>query len=218
LYIIEGIITIVFAFVCYFLIPKSYATAYFFTDEDKAVQKQRLELMEAYSGGDGKYTRKDVKNALLDLKTWLHGINQILMSTIIYGQQLNVPFAKYVGANKTDRFWNFPSYHPAGRFQLLDQEITVLCHSRYFNRSYFLPSADALLQFKSSAQSAIFSSPFSPTDIKLDLCHSCAQHHLEWPAMRSCSQSNTRVSGTVRRTSSPRAATSSLARALLGTG
>ncbi|OAP62033.1 hypothetical protein AYL99_04236 [Fonsecaea erecta] len=99
LYIIEGIVTIVFAFVCYFLIPRSYSTAYFFTDEDKAVQKQRLELMESYSGGDGKYTRKDVKNALLDIKTWLHGFNQILMSTIIYGFGTFLPIILKDGFN-----------------------------------------------------------------------------------------------------------------------
>ncbi|ETI27215.1 hypothetical protein G647_09898 [Cladophialophora carrionii CBS 160.54] len=99
LYIIEGIITIAFAFVCYFLIPQSYATAYFFNDEDKAVQKQRLELMEAYSGGDGKYTRNDVKNAMLDIKTWLHGINQILMSTIIYGFGTFLPIILRDGFN-----------------------------------------------------------------------------------------------------------------------
>lgn len=69
----------------YFLIPKSYSTAYFFNDEDKAVQKQRLELMESYSGGDGKYSKKDTWNAVKDIKTWIHGFNQILMSTIIYG-------------------------------------------------------------------------------------------------------------------------------------
>lgn len=42
--------------------------------------------MAAYSGGDGKYTKKDVKHAAEDIKTWLHGFIQIFCATIIYGR------------------------------------------------------------------------------------------------------------------------------------
>jgi hypothetical protein len=45
--------------------------------------KQRLEQMESYSGGTGKYTKKDAKH---DVKTRLHGLIQIFCSTIIYGK------------------------------------------------------------------------------------------------------------------------------------
>lgn len=86
LYIVEGIITIVFSVGCYFAIPKHYSTAYFLNEEDKIVMKQRLELMEGYSGGVGKYTKKDMKNAATDIKAWLHGFIQIFCSTIIYGE------------------------------------------------------------------------------------------------------------------------------------
>ncbi|KAF2104237.1 MFS general substrate transporter, partial [Rhizodiscina lignyota] len=77
LYIIEGIITIAFSFICYFLVPENYSTAYFLNAEEKAIMKHRSELMESYSGGDGKYTKKDIKLALTDIKTWLHGILQV---------------------------------------------------------------------------------------------------------------------------------------------
>ncbi|KAH8811112.1 retrograde regulation protein 2 [Xylogone sp. PMI_703] len=85
LYIIEGLATIVFAVGCYFAIPKSYSTAYFLNQEDKEVMKIRQEQMAAYSGGDGKYTKKDVKHAAGDIKTWLHGFIQVFCATIIYG-------------------------------------------------------------------------------------------------------------------------------------
>ncbi|KAG0648546.1 putative transporter [Hyphodiscus hymeniophilus] len=85
LYIIEGLLTIVFSVGCYCAIPSSYNTAYFLTTEDKAIMKRRAEQMEAYSGGTGKYTRKDMKNAAVDMKTWLHGFIQIFCSTMIYG-------------------------------------------------------------------------------------------------------------------------------------
>ncbi len=56
LYIIEGLITIVFAVACFFLIPKSYETAYFLNDDDKKVMRLRAEQSEAYSGGDGHFS------------------------------------------------------------------------------------------------------------------------------------------------------------------
>jgi len=78
LYIIEGIVTVVFSAVCFFAVPKSYETAYFLNDEDKAIMKIRFEQMESYSGGTGKYTRKDMKNAAMDIKTWIHGFGTFL--------------------------------------------------------------------------------------------------------------------------------------------
>ncbi len=89
LYIIEGVVTVLFSVVCFFAIPKSYETAYFLNEEDKAIMKIRLEQMESYSGGTGKYTKKDMKNAAMDPKTWIHGILQIFLSTIIYGKSIS---------------------------------------------------------------------------------------------------------------------------------
>ena len=85
LYIIEGIITVVWAAVCIFVVPKSYETAYFLNDEDKALMKQRADHMEAYSGGSGHYGKKDIKEAAHDIKSWIHGVIQIGVVTILYG-------------------------------------------------------------------------------------------------------------------------------------
>jgi sugar phosphate permease len=85
LYIIEGIITIIFSFAVYFLVPRNYSSAYFLNEEEKALMKHRAELMESYSGGSGDYTKKDVKLALTDIKTWAHGLIQIAVVTILYG-------------------------------------------------------------------------------------------------------------------------------------
>lgn len=86
LYILEGIITIIFAFTCIFLVPKDYSTAYFLTEEDKTVMKHRAELAESYSGGSGQYTKKDIKLAAKDVKSWVHGLIQICVVTILYGK------------------------------------------------------------------------------------------------------------------------------------
>ncbi|CAM1509705.1 Fc.00g000400.m01.CDS01 [Cosmosporella sp. VM-42] len=85
LYIIEGIITVVWAGICVFVVPKNYQTAYFLNDEDKALMRQRAEEMEAYSGGDGHYSLKDIKEAAKDAKSWMHGVIQIACVTILYG-------------------------------------------------------------------------------------------------------------------------------------
>ncbi|KAJ9138004.1 Retrograde regulation protein 2 [Coniochaeta hoffmannii] len=85
LYIIEGIITVVYAVICIFVVPKDYETAYFLNAEDKALMRIRAEEMEAYSGGSGHYTKKEMKDAAKDIKTWAHSIIQICVVTILYG-------------------------------------------------------------------------------------------------------------------------------------
>ncbi|RYP08653.1 hypothetical protein DL764_001781 [Monosporascus ibericus] len=85
LYIIEGIITVIWAACCVLLVPKSYETAYFLTPEDKALMRRRAEEMEAYSGGSGHYGKQDIKQAAKDVKSWVHGVIQIAVVTILYG-------------------------------------------------------------------------------------------------------------------------------------
>ncbi|KAL1845657.1 hypothetical protein Plec18170_009644 [Paecilomyces lecythidis] len=87
LYIIEGIITIVWAFICIFVVPKNFETAYFLNDNDRVIMRIRAEATAAYSGGDGHYTLKDVKRAASDIKINVWG-------AIVYG----------VGAVLSDRY------------------------------------------------------------------------------------------------------------------
>lgn len=85
LYVIEGVITIVWAFICIFVVPKNYETAYFLNDEEKKIMRQRAERMEAYSGSNGHHGKADIKEAARDVKSWLHGCIQIAVVTILYG-------------------------------------------------------------------------------------------------------------------------------------
>lgn len=89
LYIIEGLVTVVWAGCCVFLVPKNYETAYFLTDEDKALMRKRAEEMEAYSGGTGHYGKQEIKQAAKDVKSWMHGVIQIAVVTILYGNKPN---------------------------------------------------------------------------------------------------------------------------------
>lgn len=85
LYILEGLITVIWAFICIFVVPKNYETAYFLNDAEKAIMRQRAERAEAYSGGSGHYGKADIKEAAKDIKSWVHGCIQIAVVTILYG-------------------------------------------------------------------------------------------------------------------------------------
>jgi hypoxanthine-guanine phosphoribosyltransferase len=45
----------------------------------------RAEAAEVYSGGSGKYTKREIKLAVKDAKTWIHAVIQIMVVTILYG-------------------------------------------------------------------------------------------------------------------------------------
>ncbi|KAI1638631.1 retrograde regulation protein 2 [Biscogniauxia mediterranea] len=85
LYIIEGLITVIWAACCIYLVPRSYETAYFLNAEQKSLMRKRAEEMEAYSGGSGHYSKRDIKEAAKDVKSWVHGVIQIAVVTILYG-------------------------------------------------------------------------------------------------------------------------------------
>jgi hypothetical protein len=86
LYIIEGIITVVWAGICVYVVPKDYETAYFLNDDEKALMRIRAAEMEGYSGGSGHYTMAHIKEAARDAKSWIHGVIQICVVTILYGK------------------------------------------------------------------------------------------------------------------------------------
>lgn len=48
--------------------------------------RTRAEEMEAYSGGSGHYGKEDITEAAKDVKSWVHGVIQIAVVTILYGE------------------------------------------------------------------------------------------------------------------------------------
>lgn len=67
--------------------PKDYETAYFLNEDDKVIMRQRAEAMAAYSSGSGHYSKEDIKLAAKDVKSWMHGVIQICVVTILYGKE-----------------------------------------------------------------------------------------------------------------------------------
>ncbi|KAF2010793.1 retrograde regulation protein 2 [Aaosphaeria arxii CBS 175.79] len=99
LYIIEGIITLVWAVICIWVVPKNYETAYFLNSDEKAIMRQRAERAEAYSGGSGHYGKAEIKEAAKDIKSWFHGTIQIFVVTILYGFGTFLPIIIRYGFN-----------------------------------------------------------------------------------------------------------------------
>ncbi|KAL5322160.1 hypothetical protein ACEPPN_010130 [Leptodophora sp. 'Broadleaf-Isolate-01'] len=91
LYIIEGIIIIVWVGICIYVVLKNYEAAYFLNEDDRVTMRRRAELAEAYSGGTGRYGMKDMKEAAKDTKSWLHEVIQICVVTILYGSGTFLP-------------------------------------------------------------------------------------------------------------------------------
>jgi hypothetical protein len=87
LYILEGVITIVWAACCIWLVPKNFETAYFLNEEERTVMRRRAARTQAYSdsAGSGHYGKSDIREAAKDIKSWLHGCIQIAVVTILYG-------------------------------------------------------------------------------------------------------------------------------------
>ncbi|KAJ5604874.1 hypothetical protein N7510_010028 [Penicillium lagena] len=83
-YIIEGIVTIVFGIASYWIVPGSFETAWFLNDEDKIAMRNRAKAMHQYSGGRGHFSFQHIWWAARDVKTWLHGCLQFCVITPLY--------------------------------------------------------------------------------------------------------------------------------------
>lgn len=53
--------------------------------------RRRAEITEAYSGGDGTFHAADLRAAVRDPKTYLHGVVQIMCLTVLYGFSVFLP-------------------------------------------------------------------------------------------------------------------------------
>lgn len=85
IYIIEGIITVVWGLICYALIPRSYEKAFFLNADDKEVMRHRTRVTHQYNGGKGEFAFHDIVTAAKDVKTWIHAALQFCCITPLYG-------------------------------------------------------------------------------------------------------------------------------------
>lgn len=71
--------------------------------------RDRAEATASYSGGNGHYKLKDVKMAAKDVKSWVHGVIQICVVTILYSK--SVFYKPYEHHTNDCRIWNVSAHH-----------------------------------------------------------------------------------------------------------
>ncbi|KAI4679974.1 uncharacterized protein J4E88_005864 [Alternaria novae-zelandiae] len=183
LYVIEGIITIIWAACCIFLVPKSFETAYFLNDDEKALMRQRAHRTQAYSDseGSGHYGKADIKEAAKDIKSWVHGVIQIAVVTILYGFGTFLPIIIRNGFNFSTKQAQYLVI-PVNIWGAIVYAIGAYLSDRYQTR--FLPLI--LMAPVGIAGYAILLSPVSPyvqyfaTYLIATACFLCTGGNITW--------------------------------------
>ena len=93
IYIIEGVVTVIWGLICFILVPSSYEKAFFLNEDDKEVMRHRATVTHQYSGGKGEFTLKDIAVAAKDIKTWIHSALQFCVITPLYGEPVTTIFS-----------------------------------------------------------------------------------------------------------------------------
>jgi len=183
LYVIEGIITIIWAACCIFLVPQSFETAYFLNDDEKALMRQRAHRTQAYSDseGSGHYGKADIKEAAKDIKSWVHGVIQIAVVTILYGFGTFLPIIIRNGFNFSTKQAQYLVI-PVNIWGAIVYAIGAYLSDRYQTR--FLPLI--LMAPVGIAGYAILLSPVSPyvqyfaTYLIATACFLCTGGNITW--------------------------------------
>ncbi|KAI4702041.1 hypothetical protein J4E81_002402 [Alternaria sp. BMP 2799] len=183
LYVIEGIITIIWAACCIFLVPKSFETAYFLNDDEKSLMRQRAHRTQAYSDseGSGHYGKADIKEAAKDIKSWAHGLIQIAVVTILYGFGTFLPIIIRNGFNFSTKQAQYLVI-PVNIWGAIVYAIGAYLSDRYQTR--FLPLI--LMAPVGIAGYAILLSPVSPyvqyfaTYLVATACFLCTGGNITW--------------------------------------
>ncbi|WWC65480.1 uncharacterized protein I303_108098 [Kwoniella dejecticola CBS 10117] len=84
LYIVEGCVSTAFAPIAYFLVPNRVDESWFLNAKEKDMCKTRLQINRRFYNPDEHFNWRDVRRALLDWKTWCHGVNQFLIDITLY--------------------------------------------------------------------------------------------------------------------------------------
>ncbi|KAJ0157981.1 putative transporter, partial [Colletotrichum tanaceti] len=82
--LIEGLPTVVLGVITYFALPNDAATAYFLTDDEKAVLARRRAREYGNTSSAQEFSRDDMLKAFMDWKVWVFSIAQFGADTMLY--------------------------------------------------------------------------------------------------------------------------------------
>lgn len=91
LFLVEGLISMVVGFGCLALLPDSFETAWWLSDEDKLLCRIRNKSVAIYQGDSETFDRGEVKQAFTDPKIWLSSICQFCANTCSFGFSTFLP-------------------------------------------------------------------------------------------------------------------------------
>ncbi|CZT25765.1 related to permease of the major facilitator superfamily [Ramularia collo-cygni] len=91
LFLVEGLISMAVGFGCLVLLPDSFESAWWLTEEDKRLCRVRNEQVAIYQGDSETFDRGEVKQAFLDPKIWLSSICQFCANTCSFGFSTFLP-------------------------------------------------------------------------------------------------------------------------------
>lgn len=89
-YIVEGVFSITCVLAIWFGLPNDPSTAYFLSDEQKAMMKRRAEERKQYMGSED-FSWIEVKTAFRDPKLWVSGCIQFCQDILLYGFSTFLP-------------------------------------------------------------------------------------------------------------------------------
>ncbi|GKT64068.1 major facilitator superfamily transporter [Colletotrichum tofieldiae] len=89
--IIEGLPTVVLGVVTYFALPNDAGTAYFLTDEEKAIMARRRGREYGNTSSAQEFSREDMFKAFKDWKVWVFSVAQFGADTMLYGFSTFLP-------------------------------------------------------------------------------------------------------------------------------
>ncbi|KAK1959841.1 major facilitator superfamily transporter [Colletotrichum sublineola] len=89
--IIEGLPTVILGVVTYFALPNDAGTAYFLTDQEKAIMARRRGREYGNTSSAQEFSRADMFKAFKDWKVWVFSVAQFGADTMLYGFSTFLP-------------------------------------------------------------------------------------------------------------------------------
>jgi len=91
LFLVEGLISVVVGIMAVFLLPDSFQTAWWLSEEEKALMVIRQEQGRLYLGESDTFDKSEVKLAFKDPKVWLSACSQFAADTCSFGLSTFLP-------------------------------------------------------------------------------------------------------------------------------
>ncbi|KAM0755613.1 MFS general substrate transporter [Meredithblackwellia eburnea MCA 4105] len=91
LYFVEGLISIAFAPIAYFMVPNHLTEAWFLNKREKELCAVRYEINKENYDPSEKFSWHEVKRGFTDWKTWAHAVNQFCVDISLYGVTTFMP-------------------------------------------------------------------------------------------------------------------------------